>query len=330
MGIPEWIGLRMTKIGRIILIIVVIVAIITVIPLFIDLSPVGTVTNAVELADPDSLFVEIDDLTVHYKMAGSGETVLIMLHGFGSNVYSWEKVLNPLSSDGTVIAYDWVGFGLTSRPLSGSWSGENPYSTTGQVKLLIKLMDHLGIEKAVLVGNSAGALIAGETAITHPERVIGLILVDPALNGTQFSPFVSWLIKTPQMDGIGPFLSRQIVVRGDDFIKSAWHDPSLITDETYNGYRKPLEMVGWDYGLWEFTKADKENVLEKVDKLDLPVLVMTGSDDRIIPTKYSIELSGLIPGAELVVIDNAGHVPQEEKPEEFIRIVNDFIARLPN
>ncbi len=189
-------------------------------------------------------------------------------------------------------------------------------------------MDALEIEKAILVGNSAGALIASETYFRHPERVTGLILVDPALKGQSYSPVIRWLMSTPQMDRIGPLISRQILSRGDDFIRTAWHDPSSINKDIMNGYHKPLQMYGWDMGLWEFTKADKVNVLAKTGQFKLPVLIITGSDDRIIPTKNSIELYRWIPGAELTVIEGAGHVPQEEKPEEFINAVTSFVSKI--
>lgn len=310
---------------RILIPITIILTIILIVPLLVKPVPAGKVESGIDLADPDSLFVDLDGINVHYKMIGSGEPVMIFLHGFGSNVYSWEKVMGPLSDLGTVVAYDWVGFGLTSRPLSGSWREVNPYSTRGQIEVLIDLMDHLEIKKAILIGNSAGALIASETAITHPDRVSGLVLVDPALDGAQFPSIIKWIINTPQMDGIGPLLSRQITVRGDEFIRLAWHDPALITEETFSAYRKPLEIIGWDYGLWEFTRAEKTNVSSKIDLIDQTVLVVTGDDDRIVPTESSIELAGRIPEAKLVVIANAGHVPQEEKPEEFIRIIINFV-----
>jgi pimeloyl-ACP methyl ester carboxylesterase len=307
---------------------IVIILIILIVPLFIQPTSAGKIKDPRILGDVDSQFIDLDGVTLHYKMVGNSEPTLILLHGFGSSLFTWNNVLYPLTTKATVIAYDWIGFGLTTRPLPGTWVGENPYSTSGQVKALIDFMDALGIEKAILIGNSAGALIASETYFQHPERVTGLILVDPALKGQSISPIIRWLMNTPQMDRIGPLLSRQILSRGDDFIRTAWHDPSSINMDIMNGYHKPLQMYGWDIGLWEFTKADKVNVLAKAGQFKIPVLIITGSDDRIIPTKNSIELYRWIPGAELTVIEGAGHVPQEEKPEEFINAVTSFVRKI--
>jgi pimeloyl-ACP methyl ester carboxylesterase len=318
----------MTLLGKLLITGLVIIFMIIVVPLFIKPSPAGKIKDPHILGDVDSQFININGVALHYKKAGIGEPTLILLHGFGSSLFTWNKVLYPLSIKATVIAYDWVGFGLTTRPMPGTWVGENPYSTSGQVKALIGLMDALGIEKVILVGNSAGALIASETYFQHPERVTGLILVDPALKGQSYSPTIRWLLSTPQMDRIGPLISRQILSRGDDFIRTAWHDPTSINKDIMNGYHKPLQMYGWDMGLWEFTKADKVNVLAKAGQFKLPVMIITGSDDRIIPTKNSIELYRWIPGAELTVINGAGHVPQEEKPEEFINSVTSFVRKI--
>lgn len=305
-----------------------VVLVLLILPLFFKPMPAGKVVDPRELADADSRFIELNGLTVHYKIHGSNKPVLILLHGFGSNLFCWEKVIPVLSERFTVIAYDWVGFGLTTRPKPGTWTVDSPYCTSGQVKILIGLMDALGIEKAVFVGHSVGALIAGETAILHPERATGLILVDPVLKTKKVSAIMAMLMRSPQMDRIGPFISRLIVLRGDKALRKAWHDPSLITSETLDGYHKLLKLSGWDYGLWEFSKAEKVNVLAKTGKFKLPVMIITGSDDRIVPARSSIELYRWIPGAEMAVIENAGHIPQEEKPAELISVIRAFINKI--
>ena len=91
---------------------------------------------------------------------GQGEPVLILLHGFGASEFSWREVMEPLSTYGRVIAYDRPAFGLTERPMEGNWTGTNPYSVQGNVELLDGLMDELGVDKAILVGNSAGGGVA--------------------------------------------------------------------------------------------------------------------------------------------------------------------------
>jgi len=286
----------------------------------------GTVSEQ-ELADPDSKFIEVNGLSVHYKEMGQGQPAFILLHGFGASAFSWREVMGPFSELGRVIAYDRPAFGLTSRPMPGEWTGENPYSPEAQAAIVIGLMDALGIEKAFLVGNSAGGTVSVYTALTYPERVAGLILVDAAIYTGGGSP--AWarpLLGTPQMRRLGPLLARQIADSGDDFIRTAYHDSSLVTEEILAGYRKPLNAHNWDRALWELTAASRPlGLAERLTELNLPVLVLTGDDDRIVTTEESIRLGGEIPGAMLVVIQNAGHVPHEEKPDEFMQAVRDFL-----
>jgi pimeloyl-ACP methyl ester carboxylesterase len=295
------------------------------------LIPVPVLTGIVaekELADIDSRFINVNGLDVHYKERGSGDRIFILLHGFGASLYSWREVMQPFALLGRVIAYDRPAFGLTSRPLAGSWSGDSPYSPEAQVSLLFALMDTLGVEKATLVGNSAGGTIALQAALERPERVSGLILVDAAVYAGGGSPtWLSPLLDMPQFNHLGPLLARQLQARGDDFIRTAWHDPSRVSAEILEGYRKPLRVNHWDSALWELTKASHPLGLPaRLGELKKPTLVLTGDDDRIVPTGQSLRLAGEIPAAMLVVIKDSGHVSQEEKPAEFMQAVQGFIA----
>ena len=125
-------------------------------PFFIPIPPLENTVSPEELADPDSKFVDVHDVRVHYKSAGKGADTLLLLHGFGASTFTWSKVIGSLSEYYTVIAYDRTGFGLTSRPMPGEWRGETPYSAESQADQAVALMDTLGISKVVLIGNSAG------------------------------------------------------------------------------------------------------------------------------------------------------------------------------
>jgi len=300
-------------------------------PFLIPVPPLEDTQPYQALADPDSLFVEINDLDVHYKRTGSGEPVFILLHGFGASTFSWREVMNPLAEFGTVIAYDRPAFGLTERPLE--WQGINPYSEEGNLALLLELMNTLQIDKAILVGNSAGGTVATAFALENPERVLALIEVDAAIYQTMpDSALLSWLLQTPQMDHIGPLIARRLAgSQGDRFIQNAWHDPGQIAanPEIIAGYRTPLSDENWDRALWEHTKATRApDLAERLNDILVPTLVITGDDDRIVPTGNSIQLAQEIPGARLVVLENCGHLPQEECPDAFMHSVVDFIDEI--
>lgn len=303
----------------------VILLLLLIVPLLIPIPPLEGTAPAEQLADPDSKFIEVNGLNVHYKTFGEGEPVFILLHGFGASLFSWREVMTPLAEYGTVIAYDHPAFGLTERPLE--WEGKSPYSPQSQVELVIGLMDALGVERAILVGNSAGGTIAMLTALEYPQRVQSLILADPAVYAGGGAPaWVRPLLKTPQMKRVGPLIARQIQARGPELIELAWHDPSKITPEIIEGYQKPLQAENWDKALWYLTVSSEESGLaERLGELTLPTLVITGDDDRIVPTEQSIRLADALPNAALVVIQQCGHVPHEECSAEFMQAVAEFL-----
>lgn len=309
---------------------IIIFAIVLIGPFLVPIPPLENTVPPAELADPDSRFVDVDGVTVHYKMAGQGEPVLILLHGFGASVFSWREVLQPLGELGTVLAFDRPAFGLTERPMPGEWTEWNPYSPEFQAALTTGLMDELGADQAILVGNSAGGTIAALTALRYPDRVRALVLVDPAIyTGGGTPTFVRPLLRTPQMQRLGPYLIRPIATRGESLIRTAWHDPSQITPDVIAGYKEPLRVQNWDRAVWELTLASgASNVAERLEQLAMPVLVISGDDDRIVPTEESVRLAGDLPNARLELMANCGHLPQEECPRPFLEAVYEFVRSL--
>jgi pimeloyl-ACP methyl ester carboxylesterase len=293
-------------------------------PFLLPVPPLDDTFSPAQLADPDSRFASIDGIQVHYKIAGEGEPTLVLLHGFGSSLFSWREVIPRLAQDYRVLAYDRPGFGLTDRPMA--WQGKNPYGADYQVDLLIELLDQLGIQKAVLVGNSAGGAIAMSVAARYPLRIQSLVLVSPAVYQAGMPSWRRLLFNTPQMNRLGPLLARRIQSWGIEFGKQAWHDPTKITADIWAGYTRPLKAENWDRGLWYFMAADRQlDLPEQLDTLELPVLVVSGDDDRIVPTDQSRRLASELPNADLVIVPACGHVPHEECPQVFLRAVLDFL-----
>jgi pimeloyl-ACP methyl ester carboxylesterase len=309
-------------------ILVVLIVVILVGPFLVPIPPLQDVTSPYELADSDSQFIKIANLDIHVKTRGQGEPVFVLLHGFGASLYSWKSVMEGFSKYGTVIAYDRVAFGLSERPMS--WEGQNPYGIQAAVDTLLDLLDHFEVERAILVGNSAGGTISMEFYRHHPQRVEALILISPAVyvrGGA--TPWMRPLIKMPQVQRLGPLFVRGIQNRGQQLIELAWHDPSKIDSETITLYKKPLMVENWDKALWFYTTASQpQDFSTRLGEFIVPVLIITGDDDRIVPTDTSIRLAGEMPNARLAVLENAGHVPHEEVPSEFMDAVHEFLSEL--
>ncbi|MCB2213970.1 alpha/beta hydrolase [bacterium] len=298
-------------------------------PFLVPVPPLEGTVPVRELAGPEGDFVEINGLDVYYQRSGKGDPTFILLHGFGASTFSWREVIEPLAEIGMVIAYDRPAFGLTERPLE--WDGVNPYSQQGNLDLLLGLMDAFSVDRAILVGNSAGGTLATAFTLAYPERVAALIEVDAAIYQTMpDSPLLTWLLQTPQLDHLGPLIARRLAGRqGEEFIRNAWYDPARLEadPEIMAGYRLPLRAENWDEAFWAHTQASAApDLAGRLDQITVPTLVITGDNDRIVPPENSRQLSADIPGASLVVLENCGHLPQEECPAEFIDSIAHFMT----
>jgi pimeloyl-ACP methyl ester carboxylesterase len=314
----KWIGIIVGGL----LLLAIIVPMVWPVPALIGIQSIA------QLKDSDSQFINIHGINVHYKQYGSGEPYILLLHGFGASVFSWREVLKPLSHYGTVIAYDRPSSGLTDRPWKMDWEGIDPYGVEGQVQMLIGLMDAKKIQKAILVGNSAGGTIATYAAWEHPDRVQALVEVDAAIyqQGNFIPSWLNWVLYTPQAERIGPFLMRSIQKWGIGFLHSAWYDPTKITSDILEGYQKPLLALNWDKGLFELLRAPTpKSISMHLKEMNVPTLVISGDSDKIVPLQYSEELSKELPNASLVIVPNCGHLPHEERPQLFLDAIIPFI-----
>jgi pimeloyl-ACP methyl ester carboxylesterase len=301
------------------------------VPFLIPISPLAGTFPPQRLGNAESRFADLNGVTVHYTIRGSGEPVIILLHGFGAYLFSFESVMGALSGHGTVIAFDRPAFGFTERPILNGWSGPNPYTNEFASDLTIALMDHLGVGKAILVGHSAGGAVALLTYYRHPERIQALVMEDAAVFGSGGAPtFISALAWLPQVQRLGPLLVRSLA--GDSGIGTiylAWHNDSKVTPDIIEGYKRPLMAHDWDYALWQFTAAAHPLNLElNFSSISVPTLVITGDDDQIVPTAQSVKLASSIPGATLVVVPACGHIPHEEAPPDFLSAMDDFLFRV--
>lgn len=300
-------------------------------PFFVPVRSTGTET-VFDLVYPDSSFLEVEGTAIHYRFTpfqtiGDDDDeppLFVLLHGFGASTFSWREVQSRFASIGDVVSYDRPGFGLTERPEAGS----RLYTADGQLSILQALLAHFGRDTAILVGSSAGGTVAVQFALEHPEQVESLILVSPAIYIGGGAPgFLQRALQLPQLRRLGPLLVGRLAGdAGDDFLRNSWYDPERVTDEIASGYRRPTRVAGWEQGLWNFTTASSAmgRLADRVTELRVPVLVITGDTDRIVPTEQSIRLAGELPEARLVVVPHSGHLAHEETPDAFMEAVHDF------
>jgi pimeloyl-ACP methyl ester carboxylesterase len=298
-------------------------------PFFVPVPELEGLVSESEFIDENSKFIEINHVNLHYKESGSGEKTFILLHPFGGSTYSWREVMDDFSQYGRVIAYDRPAFGLTERPMPENWI-ENPYGMKANIEILKKLLDEFGIEKAILVGNSAGGGVAVAFALEYPERVEALILVDPGVGGGRGPQFPVWALPvmwTPQMRHIAPLLMRDYQESLPRTIEREWFDLTKLTDEIRQTHLNLLKIQNWDRAFYELTFAPAYPELrDLLPNLTTQTFIISGEEDRLIRPFYFEAITTEIPNAQLTLIPQCGHVPQEECPEEFMNAVKNYLV----
>jgi len=288
-----------------------------------------------DLAQPYSTFVDIDGIDVHVRFdPGNGEKTglsFVLLHGFASWVYTWDHVFDELAKMGSVLAYDRPGFGLTEKVLPESL-GFNPYTQDYQMKLLTDLLDYYSLDSVILVGHSAGGVVALRYALEHPERVRALVLVDPAIYiQPPFPEILKRVLTALEVEELGPrFFAERFIDFANEGMRLSWYDASKITPERVEKFLLPTRIKNWEIALWEFMKAnlDQRDLEKRLSSLTIPVLLIWGQQDKIVSPGDGKHLLEMLPNATLVTIDRCGHVPQEEAPHEFLKIIKEWIDQL--
>jgi pimeloyl-ACP methyl ester carboxylesterase len=269
-----------------------------------------------------SRFVELDGARVHYQEAGEkSNPVLVLIHGFASSTLVWSKVFLNLAQAGfRVIAVDMLGFGYSGKPRNGE------YTIPGQAHLLMKLLEHLGIARATLVGSSYGGAVAATCALDHAQRVDKLVLVGTVNNNTPLRFNLMRLFSSPLLgDLVSPLLigSRRLLRKR---MKRVYDRHEWVLDERRVDARHfPLRASGTQRALIRTVRGwDAERISKDAHLIRQPTLLLWGENDIEIPLADGERLHGEIPGSRLVVFLNCGHLPHEEYPEAFTKVVTDF------
>lgn len=271
--------------------------------------------------EPEDRFLQIGDQLVHVEMAGSGPP-LVLVHGFGASTYSWRRVMPRLAESFRVVAVDLSGFGYTQRPRDRA-----RYTREAQGELILSVMDALGFETAHLMGHSYGGGISLWIAWKHPERLRSLVLVDSSAPTyandrrselASFRPLTALFLRTW---ALRPSTVRKSLLR-------SFHDDSLVTPELVDAYWQRVRIEGVVnsyYGLTIPIQGPVDTVV--LDEIRVPALVVWGAQDTLISVESGRRAAARMPHAEFAVIDESGHIPMEERPEELLGLVLPFLKR---
>lgn len=252
---------------------------------------------------------------------------VILIHGFTASTFVWKDVLVPVADAGfRVIAPDLVGYGYTEKPRRGE------YTIDAQARMILGLMDSLGIERATLVGNSYGGAVACFCALDHPERVSRLVLMSAVINDEPMRQPMAKLARAPLVgDLITPLMinSRRLSRwRQKKKIRSPG-SPLIYDEERLDAHHRPLMAASAHRAVlrtlrnWHASRIEQE-----AHRIHQPTLLIWGENDLETPLRYGQHLHEVMPDARLVVFRHCGHLPQEEYPREFTEVVTSFLADL--
>lgn len=270
--------------------------------------------------------VEVHGRSVSFIEAGSGP-VLLLIHGMAGTCANWESVVEPLAMKHTVIAPDFPGHG-SSAP------GGGDYSLGGLAGGLRDLLLTLGHERATLVGHSLGGGVAMQFTYQFPEMVERLALVSSGGLGPDVSP----VLRAAALPGADLFISAtagvgakagSVLGRG---LGAIGLRPSADVAEVARGYATlsdPERRKAFLATLRSVVGTEGQRVAA-LDRLylaeALPLLIVWGEKDPIIPVEHALETHSQLPTSQLEVFEDTGHVPQLERPGRFIAVLERFLA----
>lgn len=253
-------------------------------------------------------------LTTAFACQGQGDPPLLLIPGFDSSLFEFRRLVPQLAPHRQTWAMDLLGFGFSDRTL--------PTLDPGMIKLHLHSFWQQQINRPiVLVGASMGGAAAIDFALTYPECVVGLVLLDsagfaagPAMGNLMFPPLDSWATAFLASPGVRRKISEQ-----------AYCDRTLVTPDAEVCAALHLQCPRWKEALIAFTKSGGYNFLSrKITQISCPTLVIWGRQDRILGIKDANRFHQAIANSQLTWIENCGHVPHLEKPAETAAAILSF------
>ena len=266
----------------------------------------------------------VDGVKVRYAIAGEGPAVLLV-HGLASSMITWYCNMDALADAGyTAIAVDLPGYGDSGLAHHLDFAPETA------ARFLADFTAELGIERFSIVGNSAGGLVAGVTALEYPERVEKVALVAAAGLGRR----LSWPLRLISIPLVGELVYKPHLISKAAMVKRIFFRPPAILDDILpellrvrclpHAPQVMLQSVRSGVNLLGLRR--KHHIVDRLRDLPLPVLAVWGEDDLVIPPVKAEDVKRALPRSTVHVLSECGHWPHMEKPEEFNRILTDFLS----
>lgn len=271
-------------------------------------------------APPPSQFLVVDGVRLHLRDTGPRDgPAVILLHGFGASLHTWEDWAPGLADHYRVIRFDLPGFGLSGADPSGD------YSDARSLSLITQLMDRLGVAQAALVGNSMGGKLAWLLAAEQPDRVAKLVLIAPdgfASPGFDYGKKA----ELPLVARLLPYTLPKIMVRMN--LAPAYADPNFLTDALLTRYRDLMLAPGNRRVLLQrMAQIELQQPAPLLARITAPTLLLWGEQDRMIPISNAQDYLKDIKDCRLISFKSLGHLPQEEAPAASLVPLRAFLEQ---
>lgn len=275
---------------------------------------------------PPSQFVDLGDgLSVHLRDTGPRDApVLLLIHGSNASLQTWEPWAARLGTRYRIIRMDLPGHGLTGA------SPTRDYSPAAFVAVVERIRAKLGVDDIVLAGNSMGGGVAWHYALAHPDHVRGLVLIDSVGQpepGDTKPPLAFRIARMPVLREIAAAITPRSLIA--DSLPGVFGNPKLADAAMVDRYWELLRYPGNRTAtLDRFALAPDNATAAQLAALRLPVLILWGAKDALIPRASGDWLHARIRGSKLIVYPGTGHLPMEERPDESARDVKRFVEDL--
>jgi pimeloyl-ACP methyl ester carboxylesterase len=261
----------------------------------------------------------VDGVRLRLRDTGPrGAPAVILLHGFGASLDTWEPWARALSGRYRVIRFDLPGFGLTGTDPTGD------YTDAREMRILADLMDQLGVARASLIGNSLGGRIAWSFAALHPDRVTRLVLVSP--DGFASPGFAYGKApKIPLVMRALPYVAPRALLKAN--LAAAYGRPDALSEATVTRYRDLMLAPGVRRAiLARMGQVILHDPAPTLARIQTPTLLLWGEKDGMIPIANAADYLRDLPHATLARLPGLGHVPFEEDPATSLAPVERFLA----
>jgi pimeloyl-ACP methyl ester carboxylesterase len=267
--------------------------------------------------EPKATYADVDGVRVRYTDTGGDGPAVVMLHGFASSLETWNDVAPRLAQKHRVVALDLKGFGWTDRP-------EGDYSPEAQARLVMRLLDQRGVERAAWVAHSWGSSVALAAALAEPKRVARLALYDAWVYEEQLPAFFTW----SRAPGVGETLfALYYKERADERMALAFYDKKNVTERLIEDVERAMDRPGTTAAALAAVRGQRfAGTQERYRTVTQPALLLWGREDRVTPVEIGERLSRDLPSSRLVVYPQCGHFPMIEAKEASTRELASFLA----